>query len=219
METQTDMIKKIMELKEEKDAVILAHYYVGKDVQKIADYVGDSYFLAKKSTELSQKTIIFCGVKFMGESAKILNPEKKVYMADDSAECNMAHMVDPEYVKQVKEKYDDLAIVCYVNATTRIKAMADICVTSSNAVSIVRKIPNKHILFIPDKNLAYFIAKQVPEKEFIFNEGFCHVHNSITKTELLEAKKHIQMLFVLHIQSVQASCLRNAILWEVHLKL
>ena len=189
MSVQTDIVKQISDLKREKDAVILAHYYVEKDIQEIADYVGDSYFLAKKSTELNHKTIIFCGVKFMGESAKILNPEKKVYMADDNAECHMAHMVDPDYVKHVKEKYDDLATVCYVNATTKIKAMADVCVTSSNAVSIVRKIPNKHILFIPDKNLAHFIAKQVPEKEFIFNEGFCHIHNSIQKSELLAAKE------------------------------
>ncbi|MDD6208097.1 MAG: quinolinate synthase NadA [Clostridiales bacterium] len=189
MSDQTSIVKEIMDLKKKQDAVILAHYYVGNDVQEIADYVGDSYFLAKKSTELSHNVIIFCGVKFMGESAKILNPQKKVYMANENAECSMAHMVDPDYVKSIKETYPDLATVCYVNSTTKIKAMSDVCVTSSNAVSIVRKLPNQHILFIPDKNLAHFIAKQVPEKEFIFNEGFCHVHNSIQKSELLEAKK------------------------------
>lgn len=189
MLAQKDIVNEILNLKHKKDAVILAHYYVGKEIQEIADYVGDSYFLAKKSTELTQKTIIFCGVKFMGESVKILNPEKTVFMADENAECRMAHMVDLDYVREVKEKYNDLATVCYVNSTTKIKAVSDVCVTSSNAVSIVRKIPNKYILFIPDKNLAHFIAEQVPEKEFIFNEGFCHIHNSIQRRELLEAKK------------------------------
>lgn len=189
MSEQTEIVKEIQKLKKENNAVILAHYYVGKEIQEIADYVGDSYFLAKKSKELSQQVIVFCGVKFMGESAKILNPDKTVYMADDNAECTMAHMVDLDYVKQVKETYEDLATVCYVNATTRIKSVADVCVTSSNAVAIVKKLPNKHIFFIPDKNLAHFIAKQLPEKEFIYNEGFCHVHNSISKDELLEAKK------------------------------
>jgi len=194
-----DIIKKIKELKKEKNAVILAHYYVDKDVQDIADYVGDSFFLAKISTQLDCDVIVFCGVRFMGESAKILNPDKTVYMPVDNAECNMAHMVDLAYVAKIKEEYDDLATVCYVNATTKIKSVADVCVTSSNAVSIVKKLPNKNILFIPDKNLAHFIAEQLPEKNFIFNEGFCHVHNSLTKEELLKAKEeHPNALCLAH---------------------
>ena len=181
------MVEDIKRLKEEKDVVILAHYYVDGAVQEIADMVGDSYFLAKKATEVTQKNILFCGVSFMGESAKILNPEKKVIMADEYADCPMAHMVDIEKIREVRKEYPDVAVVCYVNSTAEIKAESDVCVTSSNAIRVVEKLPNKHIFFIPDENLARFVAEKLPEKEFIFNEGFCHVHKSIHREELLEA--------------------------------
>ena len=131
----------IDKLKREKDAVILAHYYVDGEVQSVADYVGDSYYLSKIATNVEQKNIIFCGVSFMGESAKILNPEKKVIMADEYADCPMAHMVDVERIEEVRKKYDDVAVVCYVNSTAEIKAHSDICVTSSNAVRIVDALP------------------------------------------------------------------------------
>lgn len=176
-------------LKKEKDAVILAHYYVDGEVQEIADYVGDSYFLAKKATEIPASVIIFCGVSFMGESAKILNPEKKVVMADRYADCPMAHMIDADRIQEVRKEHPDAAVVCYVNSTAEIKAESDVCVTSSNAVKIVKKLPNKEIFFIPDNNLGRYVAKQLPEKEFIFHDGFCHVHKSIHREELLKAKE------------------------------
>ena len=179
----------IQKLKKEKDAVILAHYYVDGEVQEIADLVGDSYFLAKKATEVSQQNILFCGVSFMGESAKILNPGKRVIMADEFADCPMAHMVDITKIQQVREQYPDVAVVCYVNSTAEIKAYSDVCVTSSNALRVVQSLPNKHIFFIPDNNLGRYISTLVPEKEFIFNDGFCHVHTSIHRENLEEAKK------------------------------
>lgn len=167
----------------------MAHYYVDGEVQEIADLVGDSYFLAKKATEVSQQNILFCGVSFMGESAKILNPGKRVIMADEFADCPMAHMVDIAKIQQVREQYPDVAVVCYVNSTAEIKAYSDVCVTSSNALRVVQSLPNKHIFFIPDNNLGRYISTLVPEKEFIFNDGFCHVHTSIHRENVEEAKK------------------------------
>lgn len=183
------MRERIEQLKKEKDIVILAHYYVDGEVQEIADLVGDSYFLAKKATEVSQQNILFCGVSFMGESAKILNPGKSVIMADEFADCPMAHMVDIAKIQQVREQYPDVAVVCYVNSTAEIKAYSDVCVTSSNALRVVQSLPNKHIFFIPDNNLGRYISTLVPEKEFIFNDGFCHVHTSIHRENVEEAKK------------------------------
>lgn len=183
------MRERIEQLKKEKDIVILAHYYVDGEVQEIADLVGDSYFLAKKATEVSQQNILFCGVSFMGESAKILNPGKRVIMADEFADCPMAHMVDIAKIQQVREQYPDVAVVCYVNSTAEIKAYSDVCVTSSNVLRVVQSLPNKHIFFIPDNNLGRYISTLVPEKEFIFNDGFCHVHTSIHRENVEEAKK------------------------------
>jgi quinolinate synthase len=193
------MIEEIKRLKEEKDVVIMAHYYVDGAVQELADYVGDSYFLAKKATEVTQKNILFCGVSFMGESAKILNPEKRVIMADEYADCPMAHMVDIDRIHQIREEYPDVAVVCYVNSTAEIKAESDVCVTSSNAIRVVEKLPNKHIFFIPDNNLARYVAQQMPEKEFIFNDGFCHVHKSIHIEDVKKAKElHPDALILTH---------------------
>ena len=183
------MRERIEQLKKEKDIVILAHYYVDGEVQEIADLVGDSYFLAKKATEVSQQNILFCGVSFMGESAKILNPGKRVIMADEFADCPMAHMVDIAKIQQVREQYPDVAVVCYVNSTAEIKAYSDVCVTSSNALRVVQSLPNKHIFYIPANNLGRYISTLVPEKEFIFNAGFCHVHTSIHRENVEEAKK------------------------------
>ncbi|MBQ1993944.1 MAG: quinolinate synthase NadA [Lachnospiraceae bacterium] len=181
--------EKIENLKKEKDFVILAHYYVDGEVQKVADYVGDSFYLSKVATQVSAKNILFAGVQFMGESAKLLNPSKHVYMADDTADCPMAHMVTLEQIAEVREKYDDVAVVCYVNSTAEIKSASDVCVTSSNAVKVVKNIKNKRIYFIPDNNLGHYVAEQVPEKEFIFCDGFCHVHKSIDKALVEAAKK------------------------------
>ena len=156
-------------------------------VQEIADYVGDSYYLAKIAKSCKADTIVFCGVEFMGESAKILNPQKKVLMPDGSADCPMAHMATEEKVLEMKEKYDDLAVVCYINSSARLKTVSDVCVTSANALKIVNALPNKNIFFIPDKNLGSFVAENT-DKNIILNDGFCPIHNDITKEEVMAVK-------------------------------
>ncbi len=179
----------INQLKKERDAVILAHYYVNDEVQAIADYVGDSFYLSKVAAAVEAKTILFCGVSFMGESAKILNPEKTVIMPDMAADCPMAHMADIGKIKQVREEYKDVAVVCYINSTAELKTYSDVCVTSSNALKIVKALPNQHIFFIPDEHLGRYVASQAPDKHFIFNDGFCHVHKEITPESVARTKK------------------------------
>ena len=186
MENKFEKIKK---LKEEKDAIILAHYYTEPEVQKIADYVGDSYFLSEKARQVKEKVIVMCGVSFMGESVKLLNKDKIVLLPDMSADCPMAHMATVEKIKEIREKYEDLAVVCYVNSTAELKAHSDVCVTSANALKIAERLPNKNIFFIPDQHLARYISTKLPEKNFIFNEGWCPIHNELTEEELLKAKE------------------------------
>lgn len=179
----------INKLKKEKNAVILAHYYVNPEVQDIADYIGDSFYLSKVAVELTEQTIVFCGVSFMGESAKVLNPGKTVLMPDASADCAMAHMADTDTIRKMREQYEDLAVVCYINSTAELKEHSDVCVTSANAVKIVKALPNKNIFFIPDRNLAHFVAEQVPEKNFVYNEGYCPVHEKMSVAEIRKVKK------------------------------
>ncbi|MGV8906745.1 MAG: quinolinate synthase NadA [Acetobacterium sp.] len=182
-----DLANKIKRLKKKNDAVILAHYYVNDEVQAIADYVGDSYYLSKMAVTVPEKLIIFCGVTFMGESAKILSPQKTVIMPDMRADCPMAHMASAEKIEEIRGKYQDLAVVCYINSTAEIKTHVDVCVTSSNAIKIIKALPEKNIYFVPDENLGKYIARQVPEKNFIFNDGFCHVHDEIMTDEVEDA--------------------------------
>ena len=182
------MKEKILQLKKEKNAVILAHYYAPAEAQEVADYVGDSFYLAKIAKKSTADIIVFCGVSFMGESAKILNPDKKVLMPDLTADCPMAHMVKPGQIQKMREKYEDLAVVCYINSTAELKCQSDVCVTSSNAIKIVRALPNKNIFFIPDRNLGRYVASQVPEKNIIINSGYCPIHASITVEQLKKVK-------------------------------
>ena len=180
--------KKILDLKREKNAVILAHYYVPKEVQEVADYLGDSYYLSKIAAKVNAEIIVFCGVYFMGESAKIMNPNKKVLMPDLYADCPMAHMATVEKIQEIRRNYQDLAVVCYINSTAEIKANSDVCVTSSNALKVIKALTNKYIYFIPDKNLGGYISTLVPEKMFILNDGFCHVHDGISVEAILKMK-------------------------------
>lgn len=193
------MKTQIENMKREKNAVILAHYYVPAEVQEIADYVGDSFYLAKIAKQSTADIIVFCGVYFMGESAKILNPRKKVLMPDLTADCAMAHMVAPGLIDEMKKKYEDLAVVCYINSTADLKCQSDVCVTSSNAVKIIKSLPNKNIFFIPDRNLGNFVAKQVPEKNIILNDGYCPVHAKMSADQVLNAKsRHPHALVLSH---------------------
>lgn len=186
-----NIINQILDIKKSKNAVILAHYYAPGEVQAVADFVGDSFYLAKIAKSTNADILVFCGVYFMGESAKILNPDKKVLMPDIKADCPMAHMVEDGKIAEMRAKYDNLAVVCYINSSAELKAKSDVCVTSSNALKIVQKLPNKNIFFIPDKNLGSFIAEQVPEKNVILNNGYCPIHVKITLEDLQnEVKKH-----------------------------
>lgn len=191
--------EEIKRLKEEQDAVILAHYYVEPEVQEVADYVGDSFYLSKVAADLDNRTLVFCGVSFMGESGKLLNPKKAVLLPDATADCPMAHMVDKEEVEKARKEYSDLAVVCYINSTAEIKSWADVCVTSANAVQIVKNLPNQNILFIPDKNLGRYVAEQVPEKNVMLVQGFCPVHEHMAAEEIGRLKeKHPQAEVLAH---------------------
>lgn len=191
------MRNRIEALKKEKNAVIMAHYYAPAEVQEIADYVGDSFYLAKVAKESDAEVIVFCGVNFMGESAKILCPDKKVLMPDLTADCPMAHMVKEGKIDEMRDRFSDLAVVCYINSTADLKCQSDICVTSSNAVKIVRALPNKNIFFIPDRNLGRFVAAEVPEKNIILNDGCCPIHAAVTAASVKALKAQYKDALVL----------------------
>ncbi len=183
------MIEEIKRLKKEKDAVILAHNYQIPEVQDIADFVGDSLELARISKEVKVSTIVFCGVKFMAETAKILSPEKKVLLPEIDAGCPLADMAKYEDVLNMKEKYPDAWVVSYVNTNADVKAITDVCCTSGNAEKVVRNVPAKKIIFLPDKNLCWYVKKKVPEKEIICWEGYCVVHRKFTVDEVIKARE------------------------------
>ena len=202
--------EEIKQLKLEKDAVLLAHYYVPAQVQEIADYVGDSFYLSKVASKLTNKVLVFCGVSFMGESGKLLNPDKAVLMPDASADCPMAHMVTKAEIDDVRARYEDLAVVCYINSTAEIKSWSDVCVTSANAVQIVKKLPNQNILFIPDKNLGRYVVEQVPEKNVMLVKGYCPVHEEMKVKEIQELKQLHPLAEVLAHPECNASVLSIA---------
>lgn len=181
--------EEIAKLKAEKNAVILAHYYVAPEVQEVADYIGDSFYLSKLAQGLDCPVIVYCGVNFMGESGKLLSPGKRVLMPDLQADCPMAHMVSKEEIERYRNSYDDLAVVCYINSTAVIKSWSDVCVTSANAVKIVKNLPNHNILFIPDRNLGTYVAQQVPEKNVMVVNGCCPIHNEISADEIRALKE------------------------------
>lgn len=181
------MQEAIKKLKKEKNAVILAHYYQLGEVIEVADMVGDSFALSKRAKETDADMIVFCGVRFMAESAKILSPGKKVLLPAENAGCPMADMVTPEDVKRLRAQYPDAAVVCYVNSSCAVKAECDVCVTSSNAVRIVRALPEKRIVFVPDQHLAGYVAAQVPEKEIIPFCGYCIVHHRVSVEDVDKA--------------------------------
>ncbi len=175
-----ELQEKIIKLKKERGALILAHYYQSLPVQDIADFVGDSFALAKLAQRASEETLIVCGVRFMAESAKILNPEKAVYLPSGDAGCPMADMITPDDVLALKKQYPDAAVCCYVNSSAAVKAVSDICCTSSSAEKVVRSLPNKQVIFVPDKNLGSYIAKLVQEKEIILYNGCCPIHDNVS---------------------------------------
>ena len=181
--------EKILKLKKEKNAIILAHLYQIPEIQEIADYVGDSYYLSQVARDAKEDLIIFCGVKFMAESAKVLSPEKTVILPAPYAGCPMADMAEVEDVEEMIKKYPDAFKVCYINSSYEVKALCDASVTSSSALNIIKNIPNKQILFLPDQNLGGYISEFFPEKEFILWRGFCPTHHRITAEDIIKAKE------------------------------
>lgn len=184
----TNTQQKILSLKREKDAVIFAHYYQTMDIQEVADHVGDSFELARLAQQTSASVIILCGVRFMAESAKILNPDKTVLLPAPDAGCPMADMVTPEDVKKLRAQYPDAAVMCYVNSSAAVKAECDICCTSSSAVRVARSLSQKRIIFVPDQNLGAYTAQMVPEKEFILFSGYCPIHHFVSADDVKAAR-------------------------------
>jgi quinolinate synthase len=194
-----NIIDEINKLRIEKDAYILAHLYQSAEIQAVADYVGDSFELAKKAKEVDNKIIVFCGVHFMAESAKILNPNKKVLLPVLTAGCPMADMVSAEDVVELKKQYPNAAVVCYVNTSAAVKAECDVCCTSSNAVKIVNALPQKQIIFVPDENLGSFVAKKCKDKEIILFKGHCIVHKRVLADEITAAREaHPNVKILVH---------------------
>lgn len=198
-----DIQEEILKLKKEKDICILAHCYQSPDILEVADFVGDSFALSVSASKVTNKTVIMCGVRFMAETVKILSPDKKVILANGDAGCPMAEMMDKELIEQVKEQYPDYTVVAYINTTSELKTVCDVCVTSSSALKICKSLNTDKILFIPDKNLGSYIAKQLPEKEFKLLSGGCPTHARMGISEVKKAKAaHPEALFLVHPECV-----------------
>ncbi len=180
--------REIRALAKEKDAVILAHNYQLPEIQKVADHVGDSLGLAVIGKQVPQRTIVFCGVHFMAESAKILAPGKRVLLPNLSAGCSLADSITAESLEDWKARYPDHAVVTYVNSTAEVKALSDICCTSANAASVVRSLPQRKILFTPDRNLGAWVASKVPEKEIVVYDGCCPIHDVLRSSNVNKVK-------------------------------
>ena len=181
--------EEIIRLKKEKDICILAHSYQAREIIEVADFTGDSYQLSVQAKNASQKNVIMCGVRFMAETVKILSPNKTVLLANSTAGCPMAEQMDKELIEMVKEQYPGYTVVAYINTTAELKTICDVCVTSSSAVKIVRNLPNKNILFIPDCNLGDYVAKQVPEKNLKLLQGGCPIHARVSSEDVKAARQ------------------------------
>ncbi len=197
--TIREIQEEILRLKKEKDFCILAHAYQKQEILEIADYMGDSYGLSVQAAEDAHKNIMMCGVRFMAETCKVLSPEKHVYLPNPIADCPMAQQLNPESLETLKAQYPGYATVCYINTTSALKTVCDVCVTSSSAVKICQGLDSDKILFVPDPNLGKYVAERMPEKEFAFYNGGCPRHISIYPEEVKAAKAaHPEALLLVH---------------------
>jgi quinolinate synthase len=193
------IIDEIIELKEKNNTIVLAHNYQIPDIQDIADIIGDSLDLAMKATKTKVKNIVFCGVDFMAESAKILNPDKNVIIPDLYAKCPMIQMIKPNQLILLKKKNPDAEVVSYINTTTEIKSLSDICCTSSNGVKVVKSRSSDKIIFVPDRNLGSYIQRSILDKELILWPGVCPTHHKIHKDQIFRLKdKHPEAEILVH---------------------
>ena len=191
--------EEILKLKEENDICILAHCYQNPEILEVADFVGDSFALAVEAEKVQNKNVIMCGVRFMAETVKILSPDKTVYLSNKNAGCPMAEMMDKALISEVKKQFPDYTVVAYINTTSDLKTVCDVCVTSSSAEKICSKLDTDKILFIPDCNLGDFISKKLPDKEFKLLNGGCPTHARIEPEDVLKAKaEHPDALFLVH---------------------
>ena len=199
IDMKKETINELKRLKKEKNAIILAHNYQIPEIQDIADFLGDSLGLAKKATLTDADNIIFCGVDFMAESAKILNPEKNVIHPDLDSKCPMAAMVDSKGLSALKNKYPNAEVVTYVNTSAQVKAISDICCTSSNGVKVVKSLKVDEVIFVPDENLGLYIKRFIDDKKMILWPGNCPTHHKINKDEIINLKnKHPNAEILVH---------------------
>lgn len=197
--TVREMQDEILRIKKEQNVCILAHAYQAHEIIEIADFVGDSFGLSVEASKTDATTVIMCGVRFMAETVKILSPDKKVILSSPNAGCPMAEQITPATVTELKGKYPDAKVVAYINTTSELKTVCDVCVTSASALKIVEALPEKDIIFIPDINLGTYIADKFPEKNVVRIDGGCPYHSSVTGDEALAAKSaHPNALLLVH---------------------
>lgn len=194
-----DLQDKILQFKKEKDFCILAHAYMPQMITEIADFTGDSYGLSVQAAKMPQKNLLMCGVRFMAETAKILSPQKHVYLSNSQAGCPMAEQFDKDTILALRKEFPDYTVVAYINTTAQLKTVCDVCVTSASAVKIVEKIDNNNILFIPDCNLGAYVQAQLPQKNIRLVKGGCPIHAAMTAEDVQRAKSaHPEALFLVH---------------------
>lgn len=197
-EQNRELTERLLQLKKERNAIILAHYYQRDEVQRVADFRGDSFLLAQKAAQTDADVIVFCGVHFMGESAKILAPNKTVIIPDERAGCPMADMVNVDGLREMKARHPNAKVVTYINSSAEIKAETDICCTSANAVKIVNSVDSDEVIWVPDKNLGDYVARHTSKKMIIW-EGYCNTHDMLTVKDVEEMKRlYPQAQFVVH---------------------
>ncbi|MCI8325662.1 MAG: quinolinate synthase NadA [Clostridia bacterium] len=189
MLTTTTLQNEIIRLKKELDVCILAHAYQSHDIWEVADYVGDSYGLSVQAAGAKQQTVLMCGVRFMAETVKILSPDKRVILSHSQAGCPMAEQITVDEINELKKQYPDYSVVAYINTTSQLKTVCDVCVTSASAVKVIGNMDSDKILFIPDCNLGAWVAEKLPHKQFKFVNGGCPVHAAIREDDVLHAKK------------------------------
>ncbi len=193
------LIAEIKKLKKEKNAVILAHCYESVDIDEVADFVGDSLYLSRQAAKTQADVVVFAGVYFMAETAKILSPNKKVLLPNLSAGCAMADMIDLDKIREFKAKNPKIPVVCYVNSTAEVKSECDICCTSANAVDIVKSLNSNKVLFVPDKNLGSYVQSKLPNVEILPYEGCCPIHNGLTVSDVeMQKQAHPNAKILVH---------------------